>query len=79
MLTRTCNKSQLIWLYLGDLEANGDQVVERIDANEDRIIAAISGKLKQIYSEILSILIQSMQSTKDFYFVLSVMEAELRK
>jgi len=42
---------------------------------KDRIIAAISSKLKQIYSEGTIYLDSVMQSTKDFYFVLSVMEA----
>lgn len=42
---------------------------------KDKIIKAISDKLKQIYSEGTIYLDSVMQSTKDFYFVLSVMES----
>lgn len=42
---------------------------------KEKIIAAICSKLKQIYSEGTIYLDSVMQSTKDFYFVLSVMEA----
>lgn len=42
---------------------------------KDKIIRAIVGKLKQIYSEGTIYLDSVMQSSKDFYFVLSVMES----
>lgn len=42
---------------------------------KDGIIAAISNKLKQIYSDGTIYLDSVMQSEKDFYFVLSVMES----
>ncbi|MGK0606788.1 phage tail terminator family protein [Enterococcus gilvus] len=42
---------------------------------KDRIIAAIGKKLKQIYSDGTIYLDSVMQSEKDFYFVLSVMES----
>lgn len=42
---------------------------------KDKIIKAIVGKLKQIYSEGTIYLDSVMQSSKDFYFVLSVMES----
>lgn len=41
----------------------------------NKIIKAISTKLKQIYPEGTIYLDSVMQSTKDFYFVLSVMES----
>lgn len=42
---------------------------------KDKIIAAISRKLKEIYPDGTIYLDSVMQSTKDFYFVLSVMES----
>ncbi|HCC1401705.1 TPA: hypothetical protein U4B45_002934, partial [Enterococcus faecium] len=42
---------------------------------KDEIIAAISSKLKEIYPDGTIYLDSVMQSTKDFYFVLSVMES----
>lgn len=42
---------------------------------KDKIIAAISRKLKEIYPGGTIYLDSVMQSTKDFYFVLSVMES----
>lgn len=42
---------------------------------KDKIIKAISAKLKQIYPDGTIYLDSVMQSSKDFYFVLSVMES----
>lgn len=42
---------------------------------KEKVIAAISNKLKQIYSGGTIYLDSVMQSEKDFYFVLSVMES----
>ena len=42
---------------------------------KDKIIAEISSKLKEIYPDGTIYLDSVMQSTKDFYFVLSVMES----
>lgn len=42
---------------------------------KDKLISVISRKLKQIYSDGTIYLDSVMQSEKDFYFVLSVMES----
>ncbi len=42
---------------------------------KEKIISAVSSKLKQVYSSSTIYLDSVMQSSKDFYFVLSVMES----
>lgn len=42
---------------------------------KEKIISAVSSKLKQVYSSGTIYLDSVMQSSKDFYFILSVMES----